>query len=138
MSENESEVSAQDIVVQTRSFDAPVSRVFSVIDDSEAHGEMTGAPADLATQRGASFTTHGGAIEGVLLDRVENQYIVQAWRPADWAAGVYSVVRYDFADDGQGTQITLTHSAIPDGASSHLADGWNTMYWGPLATYLAD
>ncbi len=137
MSENESELSAHDTVVQTRSFDAPVSTVFSVIADSEAHGEMTGAPADLGTERGASFTTHGGAIEGVLLDRVENEYIVQAWRPADWDAGVYSVVRYDFAEEGPGTQITLTHSAIPEGASSHLADGWNTMYWGPLASYLA-
>lgn len=137
MSEIESELTTQDSVIQTRSFDAPVSKVFSVIAESKAHGEMTGAPADLATERGGTFTTHGGAIEGILLDQAENEYIVQAWRPADWAAGVYSLVRYDFADDGTGTQITLTHSAIPDGASVHLADGWNTMYWGPLAVHLA-
>ena len=137
MSANESKMTTSDTIVQTRSFDAPVAKVFSVIAESGQHSEMTGAPADLATKRGGTFTTHGGGIEGVLLDRVNNEYIVQAWRPADWDAGVYSVVRYDFAEDGAGTVITLTHSAIPEGASSHLVDGWNTMYWAPLATHLA-
>lgn len=137
MSATESEMTSNDAIVHTRSFDAPVAKVFSVIAESGPHSEMTGAPADLATERGGTFTTHGGGIEGVLLDRAENEYIVQAWRPADWAAGVYSVVRYDFAEDGAGTEITLTHSAIPEGASVHLADGWNTMYWGPLTAHLA-
>ncbi len=138
MTAHDTEMTTNDSIVQTRSFDSPVERVFTVISQSDPHSEMTGAPAALATERGGSFTTHGGAIEGVLLEIGENDFIVQAWRPADWASGIYSLVRYDFAEDGAGTQITLTHSAIPDGAAGHLADGWDTMYWGPLAQHLAN
>lgn len=138
MSESGSEIAAGDVVVHERTFSATANELFAVIDDSTAHGEMTGAPASLATEPGSRFTTHGGAIEGWLLGREEGTFIAQAWRPADWPPGVYSMVRYDFADvDGGGSQLTLTHSAIPEGAATHLADGWNSMYWTPLEAYLS-
>ncbi len=126
-----------DSFVQTNVFSAPRSQVFAAIAESDRHSAVTGAPADLPAEAGAPFTTHGGAIEGRLLDVATGERIVQAWRPADWPAGVYSVVRYDFADDGDGTQITLTHSAVPEGAAEHLEAGWQNMYWDPLAAYLA-
>ena len=125
-----------DVLVQTNHFDASPEAVYQVIADSEQHGAMTGAPADIGTGEGDAFTTHGGAIEGWNLDLTPSERIVQAWRPADWPAGVYSIVRYDFATDGDGTELTLTHSAIPEGAAEHLASGWNERYWGPLAAHL--
>lgn len=126
-----------DVLVHTKSFDAPVADLYTAIADSAQHSSFTGAPADLPTDSGSAFTTHGGAIEGWVLELVANERIVQAWRPADWPAGVYSLVRYDFAGEGDGSQITLTHSAIPEGAAEHLAAGWNDRYWAPLADHLA-
>jgi activator of HSP90 ATPase len=123
-------------ITQTNTFNAPVSTVFKVIASSSEHSAMTGAPAELSDEPGGSFTTHGGAIEGRLIESLADERIVQVWRPADWPAGVYSLVRYDFAANGESTDITLTHSAIPEGAAPHLAEGWNTMYWGPLAAHL--
>lgn len=122
---------------QTTTFEAPREAVFEAIADPARHSEVTGAPAELSRDAGDRFTTHGGAIEGWTLDIEPGERIVQAWRPADWDAGVYSVVRYDFADEGDGTRITLTHSAVPDGAAPHLEAGWQSMYWEPLAAYLA-
>jgi activator of HSP90 ATPase len=124
-------------LVQKNIFAAPVETVFAAIADSEQHAAVTGAPADLGSEPGSAFTTHGGAIEGWLLAIAPNEYIVQAWRPADWAAGIYSVVRYDFAASGDATELTLMHSSVPEGAGVHLEDGWNERYWGPLADYLA-
>ena len=80
----------------------------------------------------------GAAWGDVNDDGWHDLYLVQAWRPADWPEGVYSIVRYDFAETDGGTTLSVTHSAIPDGAAEHLAEGWRTMYWGPLATYLAN
>lgn len=126
-----------EMFVQTNTFDAPVERVYRTIADSQAHAALTGAPAEIGTAAGDAFTTHGGAIEGWILDLQKNERIVQAWRPADWPAGSYSVVRYDFRSDGDGTELTLTHSAVPDGGSSHLQAGWQDNYWEPLTAHLA-
>jgi len=126
-----------DTIVQTNTFAAPIGAVYDAIATPEGHAAMIGSPVEISSVPGTAFTTHGGAIEGWTLDSAENERLVQAWRPADWPAGVFSLVCYDFAADGDGTMVTLTHSSIPDGAADHLEDGWNTMYWGPLAEYLA-
>lgn len=138
MDQGTDEITTSDTVASSRHFDAAVGRVFGVIADSVEHSAMTGAPAEISPNVGGAFTTHGGAIEGRVLERVDDRYLVKAWRPADWPEGVYSIVRYDFAETDGGTTLTVTHSAIPDGAAEHLAEGWRTMYWGPLATYLAN
>jgi activator of HSP90 ATPase len=123
-------------VEQTASFAAPVGTVFAAIADAATHSAFTGAPATVSREVGAAFTTHGGGIEGRLIELVPNERIVQAWRPAGWPAGVYSLVRYEFSGDSANTIITLTHTGLPDGAAEHIAEGWNNMYWTPLAEYL--
>lgn len=126
------------VLVHTNTFDAPVDRVYAALANADEHGAFTGAPATGSAVPGTAFTTHGGAIEGWTLGTQANSYIVQAWRPADWPAGVYSLVRYDLTANDESTTLTLTHSSMPDGASEHLAQGWNDRYWAPLAAYLAD
>lgn len=123
-------------ISQTVEFDASVERVYRAIADSGEHTAFTGAPAQLSSEACGAFTTHGGAIEGWTLDVVPNERIVQAWRPADWPAGVFSLVRYDFKRADDRAEITLTHSGLPEEGSEHLAEGWEQRYWGPLADYL--
>lgn len=125
------------MVAQTVHFDAAVDRVYAAIADSREHSAFTGAPAELASHVGGPFTTHGGAIEGRMLEVVPNERIVQAWRSGDWPDGVFSIVRYDFAPDDDGTRISLEHTGLPEDASAHIADGWRQRYWEPLETYLA-
>ena len=44
---------------------------------------------------GGAFTTFGKLIEGRNIELVPNQRIVQAWRPASWEPGLYSIVRFE-------------------------------------------
>ncbi len=124
------------MIEQTQIFKAPVTDVYTAIADADTHAAFTGAPVTMGTEVGMAFTTHGGAIQGRILELVAGERIVHAWRPADWPAGVYSIVRYEFAADGEATVLTLTHDAIPEGSAEQLAGGWNQMYWTPLASYL--
>ncbi|MEO5973616.1 MAG: SRPBCC domain-containing protein [Ilumatobacteraceae bacterium] len=125
------------VVTQTVKFDAGVERVYQALADSTEHSAFTGAPALLSNDPGGSFTTHGGAIEGRVLELNPGERIVHAWRVADWPKGVYSVVRYEFTGDKNHAEISLTHSGLPEDAAEHIADGWHKMYWTPLMDYLS-
>lgn len=123
-------------VEQTVNFPAGLERTFRAIADATEHAAFTGAPASFPSEVGGAFTTHGGNIEGRLLEVVPNERLVQAWRPSGWPPGVYSVVRYEFSGDDHRCEIALTHTGLPDGEAEHIAEGWQKMYWGPLTTYL--
>lgn len=94
-------------------------------------------PAQISAQGGGAFSIFGGFITGRQIELVANARIVQAWRPADWAAGVYSIARFDLARQGSGTRMVFEHTGFPKGAAKDLAHGWKMNYWQPLAKFLA-
>jgi uncharacterized protein YndB with AHSA1/START domain len=97
-----------------------------------------GAPAtQISSEVGGSFSTFGGLIVGRQLELVPDERIVQAWRPAYWEPGLFSMVRIQLKDAGPGTRLVLDHRGFPDGDSKSLLDGWGKNYWRPLANYLA-
>jgi activator of HSP90 ATPase len=57
---------------------------------------------------------------------------VQAWRPASWEPGVYSVVRFELKPQNSETAIILDHTGFPEGDFKHLEWGWLHHYWEPL------
>ncbi len=125
------------VINQSKKFDASVERVYKTIADSAEHSAFTGAPAKLSNEPGDAFTTHGGAIEGRILEIVPNERIVQAWRVATWPQGVYSIVCYTFTGDSNSAEITLNHSGLPEEELGHIAQGWHNMYWEPMTKYFA-
>lgn len=125
------------VINQSKKFDASIDRVFKAIADSTEHSAFTGAPAILSDEPGRAFTTHGGAIEGRILEIVPNERIVQAWRVASWPQGIYSIVSYGFTGDGTSAEISLTHSGLPEEEVGHIAQGWHNMYWEPMDKYFA-
>jgi activator of HSP90 ATPase len=86
---------------------------------------------------GGAFSTFGGLIVGRQIELVPDTRIVQAWRPAYWEPGVYSLVKFELSDSGAGTKLVLDHRGFPDGDGKTLLEGWNKNYWQPLAKYLA-
>lgn len=125
---------------QTIRISAPVDRVYQALANSAEHAAMTKAPASFHAQEGASFECHGGQIVGRFVELVENRRIVQAWRPANWPAGVYSLVTIHLeavSDAPSETELKLEHAAIPMGMGAHLEQGWHRKYWTPLKAYLA-
>ena len=94
-------------------------------------------PTRISTEPGGTFSTFGGLIVGMQIELVPNERIVQAWRPAYWKPGVYSLVNFGLADSDSGTKLTLDHRGFPDGDGQNLLDGWNKNYWQPLEKFLA-
>jgi activator of HSP90 ATPase len=94
-------------------------------------------PVQISTDVGGSFSMFGGIIVGRHIELLPNQRIVQAWRPAYWNPGVYSLVKFELAESASGTKLTLDHRGFPDGDAQHLLTGWNENYWEPLAKFLA-
>jgi len=116
---------------------ASPQRIYDVLLDSKQFGAFTSMPADIDPKVGGAFATFGGQIVGRNVELVPNQRIVQAWRPASWDPGVYSIVRFELKAQGSGAKVVLDHTGFPEGNYDHLTEGWSLHYWEPLKKFLA-
>jgi activator of HSP90 ATPase len=94
-------------------------------------------PSEISREPGGAFAVFGGFIVGRQIELVANTRIVQAWRPLDWAPGVYSIARFGLAEHEHGTRLTFDHTGFPKGQAEHLAQGWKVNYWRPLEKVLS-
>jgi activator of HSP90 ATPase len=95
------------------------------------------APAVISGELGGAFSLFGGFIVGRQLELLPNERIVQAWRVSYWNAGIYSIARFELAEQDLGTKLVFDHTGFPAGDGQHLLEGWNGNYWEPLGKYLA-
>lgn len=112
-------------------------RVYEILLDSKLFAAFTKRAADIDRAPGGAFKMFGGMIEGRNVELVPDVRIVQAWRPASWDAGVYSIVAFQLKAQAGGTKLILDHKGFPEGDFAHLDPGWHLQYWEPLAKYLA-
>ncbi|MCZ7582655.1 MAG: SRPBCC family protein [Deltaproteobacteria bacterium] len=123
---------------QEVTFAAPPARIYRALMDSAEHAAFTGGPAEISPDEGGSFSCHGGKVVGRNVELVPDKRIVQAWRPADWPEGLYSMVRFELNDEGAKTRLVLDHDGLPEDAVEHISGGWKMMYWEPLEKFLKD
>jgi len=129
---------------------APRERVYTALTDTAQFDKVThlgvamqgnsslgNQPTQISPELGGSFTLFGGHIIGRHLELVPGTRIVQAWRVADWAPGIFSVVKFQLADQVSDTKLIFDHVGFPQGLGQHLAEGWTGNYWQPLAKFLA-
>jgi activator of HSP90 ATPase len=76
-------------------YKVPPARIYEVLLDAKQFAALTKDTAEIQPQAGAAFKLFGGRIEGRNIELAPNQRIVQAWRPADWPPGVYSIVKFE-------------------------------------------
>ncbi len=93
-------------------------------------------PTAISREPGGSFTLFGGHIVGRQIDLVPDERIVQGWRVVDWAAGIYSIAKFEMVEQASGTKLVLDHTGFPQGLGKHLAAGWKSHYWEPLENFL--
>lgn len=118
-------------------FEASSQRIYAVLLDSKLFSAFSGMPAEIDAKPGGAFSMFGGMIVGRNIELVENQRIVQAWRPASWDAGDYSIVRFELKPRGAETALAFDHIGFPAGDYDHLDEGWHGHYWEPLKKFLA-
>jgi activator of HSP90 ATPase len=121
---------------QDVAFKANPQRVYEALLDSKQFAGFTGSSAEIDPKEGGAFSLFGGRVSGRNIELVPNLRIVQAWRPASWAPGIYSIVRFELTLKGSGTSIAFDHTGFPEGKYDGLLSGWNEHYWGPLAKFL--
>jgi activator of HSP90 ATPase len=108
-----------------------------LLSDAMKSLDVTSHPAAISHEPGGSFSLFGDYIVGRQIELVPNQRIVQVWRVQSWAAGVYSLVRFELAEQDATTRVAFDHIGFPPGTAEHLAEGWYAHYWGPLRQFLA-
>jgi activator of HSP90 ATPase len=117
-------------------FTASPQRLYEALLDSAQFRMFSGRPAQIDRTVGGAFILFGGPIVGRIVELVPNQRIVEAWRVADWPAGVYSIAKFELKPQGSGTRIVFDHTGFPEDQHDHLAAGWKANYWNLLAKYL--
>jgi activator of HSP90 ATPase len=137
-----------DAIHQEPVFKASPSQLYSALTDPKQFDQVVHLSAamksmaignklaEISGEVGGAFALFGGYITGRHLELVPNQRIVQAWRTHSWDPGDYSIVRFDFVEQGSGTKIVFDHKGFPLGQAEHLAAGWKANYWEPLEKYL--
>jgi len=111
-------------------------KIYHTLLDAKQFKACTGLPAEIDPKVGGWFKLFDGQVEGRHVELIPNQRIVQAWRPASWPAGVYSIVRFELTPTGAGTRIVFDHAGFTADKQEHLASGWQEHYWDPLHKYL--
>ena len=120
-------------LTETKEFDKVV-RLSAAMQPSMPPGAK---PTEISLEVGGTFVIFAGHIFGRHLELVPTERIVQAWRVEDWPTGVYSIARFELAEQGTATKIVFDHTGFPKGLGEHLAEGWRLNYWEPLTKLLA-
>jgi len=110
-------------------------KIYDALLDSKQFTAFSGAPAEIHREPGGTFSLFGGLIVGRNIELIPKERIVQAWRPANWEPGVYTLVRFELNELGPQTRIVLDHTGFPEQNFRHLNSGWYAHYWEPLKKY---
>lgn len=102
---------------------------------SDFHTNMTGGEAICSDQVGASFSAWDGYIFGKNVSLIENEEIIQLWRTTEFDDDDEdSNLKINLKVVSEGTELTLTHSNIPDDQSDY-EQGWVDHYFIPMKAY---
>jgi activator of HSP90 ATPase len=117
-------------------FQPSPQRLYAAILDQKQFAAFSGSSATIDPTPGGAFSLFGGLIVGRTIELVQNQRIVQAWRPTHWAPGVYSIVHFEFTARGVESTLIFDHTGFPAGDYDSLDWGWYNHYWNPRKKFL--
>lgn len=119
-------------IKQSVKFQATPHQIYEALMDSRKHSKFSGGKAIIGKKKGAKFTAYDGYIEGVILDLVPDQKIVQSWRGSDWPDGHYSEATFLLKETDGGTILEFTQTNVPDQFYEDISQGWHDFYWTPM------
>ena len=126
------------VIRQSVLLPAPADRLFGMYLDPVQHAAFTGGAVSIAPEAGSAFSAFDGVLRGTLLAVVPSRLIVQSWRSAKFHDDdPDSTLVLSFAPEGGLGRIDLVHLDVPEHDSQGVTDGWETHYWTPWRSYLA-
>jgi activator of HSP90 ATPase len=121
---------------QSATFKASPHAVYEMLMDSRKHTQFTGEKASISRKIDGKYTAYAGYIDGVNLDLVPGNKIVQSWRGSDWPEGHYSKATFSLKKVKTGTQLTFRQSGVPQEHYKDISRGWRDFYWNPMREML--
>lgn len=121
---------------QTLTIKASPHEVYEALMNSRKHAKFTGAKASISRKIGGKFRVYAGYIEGINLELVPDEKIVQSWRGSDWPEGHYSRATFALRKAGNGTRLTFTQTDVPEDQYDDISKGWHDYYWKPMKKML--
>lgn len=123
-------------IQQTVTFKAGRHEVYELLMDAKKHSALTGSDVKISQKVGDKFTVYDGEIEGINLELVPDEKIVQSWRYSDWTEGHYSRATFSLEDVKGGTRLIFTQEDVPDEYYEDIKQGWREYYWNPMKEML--
>lgn len=120
---------------QSADFTVAPARVYQLLTDEKQFAAMSGAPAKIENKEGGTFSLFGGVITGRNVELVEGKRVVQAWHDTAWAAGLYTIIRFELSATGSGTHLVFDQAGYPQSDRASLVAGWKSHYWDPMKAY---
>jgi activator of HSP90 ATPase len=93
----------------------------------------SGYPADMQPVEGTEFTLFEGDICGLNISLIPNQQLIQEWYFGE--GNEKSIVTIVLKPYGNGTQVELEHTNVPDEDWENMEEGWKSYYWGAIKKY---
>ncbi|MFC2036004.1 SRPBCC family protein [Chloroflexota bacterium] len=124
------------IIRQSVTFKAKPHEIYEVLMDSDKHSRLTGSIAQIERNIGSVFSVYDGDIQGVNLELVPDQKIVQSWRYSDWPEGHYSKATFSLREVPGGTSLIFTQTGLPAEFYEDIKQGWQDYYWEPMKDML--
>ncbi len=116
-------------------FNTSPTELYNAWLNSDEHSKMTGGSATASDKVGDNFTAWDGYINGKNMELEPFKKIVQSWRTTEFPDNVEdSVLQIDLNETSNGTELTLTHSNIPEGNADY-ENGWVEHYFIPMKEY---
>ena len=105
--------------------------------NSEEHGLMTGAAAQVSDVVGETFEAWDGYIQGKNIALEYPKRILQSWRTSEFEdADKDSILEIIFELEGTGTKVTIRHSELPAHGMQY-QQGWIDSYFDPMKDYFS-
>lgn len=121
---------------QTVNFKAEPHEVYEALMDSKKHAKFSGGKASISRKVGGKITAYDGYIEGVNIELVPDEKIVQNWRGSDWPEGHFSKVTFKIEKTPAGSKLTFLQEGVPVDFYEDIKQGWIDWYWTPMKEML--
>lgn len=116
---------------------APAEELYKMYLDSEAHSEITGAPAKISEEPNSPFEAFGGLLVGRTIQVVKHRLVVQSWRTVNFKkTDPDSTLVISFTPEDDDGRIDLIHLQVPDSDFQGVCGGWDSRYFVPWLAYL--
>jgi uncharacterized protein YndB with AHSA1/START domain len=123
-------------IVQKVIVPATPEEVYDAFMDPEKHSAFTRTETTGSQEVGGKVSAGDGYITARNVTLERGKKIVQEWTTTEWPDGYPpSILELDLKKVEGGTEMTMTHSKVPEEQADDYAEGWREFYWDLLVDY---